>query len=146
MARSNISSSLQALKIQVSENVKNLTEEIAEEAGKDVIELQLKDEFWKNQTFTAVGSIGWNAEGTGNYYKMSVGFINGNPAEGRENGSREYGQYLAEYKKGLGNAGIHFLGACQNALIKRFMEKISTITDYRSTRSTFTNGNWEQAE
>lgn len=146
MAKSNISTNLKALKDNVTKTVFELTQEVSEEAGKDVIQQQLSNDFWNNQTFTAVGSIGWNTESYGTEYKMSVGFINGNPAEQRGSGTKEYGQYLAEYQKGLGNAGIHFLGACQNALIKRFREKISTVTDYRTTRSTFTDGKWEQTE
>lgn len=146
MARSNISTNLKALKDNITKTVFELTQEVSEEAGKDVIQQQLSNDFWNNQTFTAVGSIGWNTENYGTEYKMSVGFIAGNPAEQRGSGTREYGQYLAEYKRGIGNTNVHFMGACLNALAKRFREKMDIVSGYKATKATYSKGNWEQTE
>lgn len=146
MTKSNISTNLKALKDNIAKTVFELTQEVSEEAGKDVIQQQLSNDFWNNQTFTAVGSIGWNTENHGTEYKMSVGFISGNPAEQRGRDTREYGQYLAEYEKGNGNTNVHFIGACLSALAKRFREKMDVMSGYKATRSSYSNGKWEQTE
>lgn len=141
----NISQKLNLLKTQMLQSMAEIAQEVAVEASEDVISLQEKETFWNNQTFKALGSIGSDSSQEGRTLKMSVGFINGEPSENRKDGAREYGQYIAEYQRGIGNTGIHFLGACLNALVKRFNEKMQRVEIVKSTKATYTvNGNWEQ--
>lgn len=141
----NISQNLNLLKIQMLQSMAEIAQDVAVEASEDVISLQEKETFWNNQTFKALGSIGSDSSQEGRILKMSVGFINGEPSENRKDGAREYGQYIAEYQRGIGNTGIHFLGACLNALVKRFNEKMQGAEIIKATKATYTgSGNWEQ--
>lgn len=141
----NISQNLNLLKTKMLQSMAEIAQDVAVEASEDVIRLQEKETFWNNQTFKALGSIGSDSSSEGRILKMSVGFINGEPSENRKDGAREYGQYIAEYQRGIGNTGIHFLGACLNALVKRFNEKMQGAEIIKATKATYTgNGNWEQ--
>lgn len=141
----NISQNLNLLKIQMLQSMEEIAQDVAVEASEDVISLQEKETFWNNQTFKALGSIGSDSSNEGRILKMSVGFIKGEPSENRKDGAREYGQYIAEYQRGIGNTGIHFLGACLNALVKRFNEKMQGAEIIKATKATYTgSGNWEQ--
>lgn len=141
----NISQNLNLLKIQMLQSMAEIAQDVAVEASEDVISLQEKETFWNNQTFKALGSIGSDSSNEGRILKMSVGFINGEPSENRKDGAREYGQYIAEYQRVIGNTGIHFLGACLNALVKRFNEKMQGAEIIKATKATYTgSGNWEQ--
>ncbi len=140
MVQSNISNNLQLLKSQMLQSIQEIAEEVSVDANEEIVAMQEKETFWNNITFKAIDAIGHNTEDNGSSIKMSVGFTDGNPAEQREGGAREYNKYLAEYKKGQGNVGIHFLGACLNSLVNNFNFKMSNIKQFKKYRATYLGG------
>ena len=147
MIQSNISNNLQLLKSQMLQSIQEIAEEVSVDANEEIVAMQKKETFWNNITFKAIDAIGHNTEDNGSSIKMSVGFTDGNPAEQREGRAREYNKYLAEYKKGQGNVGIHFLGACLNSLVSNFNFKMSNVKQFKKYRATYLGeGQWGTTE
>ena len=125
------------------QSIQEIAEEVSVDANEEIVAMQEKETFWNNITFKAIDAIGHNTEDNGSSIKMSVGFTDGNPAEQREGGAREYNKYLAEYKKGEGNTGIHFLGACLNALVTNFDFRMRNVNGFKATRAKYLGeGQW----
>ena len=125
------------------QSIQEIAEEVSVDANEEIVAMQEKETFWNNRTFKAIDAIGHNTEDNGSSIKMSVGFTDGNPAEQREGGAREYNKYLAEYKKGQGNVGIHFLGACLNALVTNFDFRMRNVNGFKATRAKYLGeGQW----